>query len=227
MDFGGGLSQMGSGIGGIIAAGGMRDAAQGYRDAAASLTQAAGMERTNRKISDASTELQKYGLQRSVNRAVRGIQSDQFGAGFTFTGSGLDVARDSTAQGQLGKALIQNQGAINAEGYEIQAVSYEGQAKQALAQAAAEDAQASASEVSGMFSIVGGIFSMFSDPRMKEDKVLIGKDAKGFNVYEFSYKGSPRRWRGYMADELPADAVINTAGLLGVTEPYKAVPVHG
>ena len=55
---------------------------------------------------------------------------------------------------------------------------------------------------------IGAMFSGKSDVRLKENIVAIGK-ANGINVYEFSYKGTPDRWIGVMAQELPigSDAV--------------------
>lgn len=47
-----------------------------------------------------------------------------------------------------------------------------------------------------------GIAALFSDQRLKENITLVGKDAKGRNVYDWNYKGSKVRRRGFIAQDL-------------------------
>lgn len=73
----------------------------------------------------------------------------------------------------------------------------------------------------GLLQAVGGLASgagtaykagMFSDIRLKEDIIPVGKE-NGHNIYEFSYKGRPERYIGVMAQEVietHPEAVIET-----------------
>lgn len=42
-----------------------------------------------------------------------------------------------------------------------------------------------------------------SDIRLKENYSVVGQSPSGINIYEFSYKGNPKRYRGVMAHEVP------------------------
>lgn len=71
------------------------------------------------------------------------------------------------------------------------------------------------SGLGGVGSVLGGaasLYTAFSDRRLKENIVLVGKDeATGLNLYEFNYTGNPTRFRGVMADEVEPrfpDAVV-------------------
>lgn len=58
----------------------------------------------------------------------------------------------------------------------------------------------------GIISSIGGLASslgsIFSDQRLKENIRFIGYDSKGLGVYEWNYKGSRRKYRGYIAQEV-------------------------
>lgn len=59
--------------------------------------------------------------------------------------------------------------------------------------------------ISGIGSAVGSVgklFSVFSDQRLKENIVYIGTDDNGNRIYEWNYKGSNKRWRGRLAQEV-------------------------
>lgn len=66
--------------------------------------------------------------------------------------------------------------------------------------------------------ILGGAASLataFSDRQLKEGIVKVDDDPRGFGIYEFSYIGDDRRYRGVMADEVAKavpDAVVETDG---------------
>jgi hypothetical protein len=73
--------------------------------------------------------------------------------------------------------------------------------------ASAMNAMQSGSSAAGLGGLLGGAASMYSafksDPRLKEDVVFVGVDAKtGLNVYEFKYRTGDTRYRGVMADEV-------------------------
>lgn len=77
---------------------------------------------------------------------------------------------------------------------------------------------------------IGTLAAMFmgSDRRLKERIIPLGKDGvTGFNIYEFSYLGDHKRYRGVMADEVAAvrpDAVMtDSEGFMRVN--YQAIGV--
>ena len=54
-----------------------------------------------------------------------------------------------------------------------------------------------------------------SDIRLKENYFIVGKSKSGVDIYEFSYIGNPKRYRGVMAQDVPF-ASINVNGYLYV-----------
>jgi hypothetical protein len=67
---------------------------------------------------------------------------------------------------------------------------------------------------------------LFSDARLKENVVLLGKE-NGHNVYEFNYIGRPERWIGVLAQEVRMknpQAVIKTSE--GLKVDYNAIGVR-
>lgn len=54
----------------------------------------------------------------------------------------------------------------------------------------------------GIAKAIGSIGSLFSDQRLKENIKLLGYDSKGLGIYEWNYKGSKRKYRGYIAQEV-------------------------
>lgn len=52
----------------------------------------------------------------------------------------------------------------------------------------------------GGYTINGNVYS---DIRLKENYHVVGKSPSGINIYEFSYKGNPKRFIGTMANEVP------------------------
>ncbi|WP_250865655.1 tail fiber domain-containing protein [Caballeronia sp. INSB1] len=48
--------------------------------------------------------------------------------------------------------------------------------------------------------ILGGL--VFSDKRLKDNIQFLDKSSDGLDVYSFSYRGSPYRWSGVLAQEL-------------------------
>ena len=51
--------------------------------------------------------------------------------------------------------------------------------------------------------IAKGISSIFSDKKLKENMIAVGKSPSGINIYEFNYKGLEGTYRGVLADEVP------------------------
>jgi hypothetical protein len=193
-------------------------ASAGYAQQAAGYTQAAAMEDTNAKLAAASTVVQKAMARRSIEKAVGGQRSDVLGAGFSFSGSAIDLAADTVGQGALSTSLIENQGAIDVQGYKIEALSYRTQAQ-------AAQSQASASAIGGFLNIGLGILSLFSDERLKENIVRVGTGIDGLPLYEFNYRGGGPKFRGYMAQEVVKvhpEAVTDAVVYMGVSERFRS-----
>lgn len=190
LDFGG-FSYIGSGIQDIFASGGLK------KDAA-SLDQAAAMEDTNAKLTAASTGIQHAAAQRDIYKVIGGQKSDISAAGFTMSGSALDLARDSAQQGAITQSLIEVQGEIDTQTHLVQAHNLR-------AQAASARSSAKSSLFGGILNIGLGLLSLFSDKRLKENIRLLGKGKDGHNVYAYNYKADPAtEYVGYMAQEVEA-----------------------
>ena len=76
-----------------------------------------------------------------------------------------------------------------------------------------------------------GAAAFLSDERTKEDIELVGKDAEGNNVYEYSYKHEEKpKYLGYMAQEVaesdPGNVMVLKNGLLAVGEKYAPMRVN-
>jgi hypothetical protein len=60
--------------------------------------------------------------------------------------------------------------------------------------------------------------------RLKENYSIVGKSKSGINIYEFSYKGNPTRYRGVMAHEVPQASILNDNGYYSVD--YSQIDVE-
>jgi hypothetical protein len=109
-----------------------------------------------------STQIQEYQEQRALSKSLGDTSAGIAGAGFSAGGSGLDLLRDSAAQGAMQQAVTKEQGLITEEGYEEQAQSYrimQGAAEQA---AQAEKKAAIGAEWTAGIKIAAGIASIFT-----------------------------------------------------------------
>ena len=79
---------------------------------------------------NASTNIQVAQNQRKINNTMGGQESDIAGAGFAREGSALWLQADSARQGAIATSLIKTQGAITAQGYQIQQLSEQATATQ-------------------------------------------------------------------------------------------------
>jgi len=68
------------------------------------------------------------------------------------------------------------------------------------------------------------IFSKFSDIRLKTNIEFIGKSPSNINIYQFSYIGSPIKYVGVMAHEVPWASEKHESGYLMVD--YRKVDVE-
>lgn len=167
--------------------------AVGAFGAAKGLKNAANISRQNEDLSRQSTAIKLVMQQRDLYRSIGGTQADLAGAGLAQSGSALDILRSSAQEGAMAHQLLQQQGAMDALGYEQEAQGYE--------------AQASAKKKSGIGSLIGaglGIakLALFSDERMKTDVQLMSRRADGVGIYQFRFRGDQTLFEGVMAQEV-------------------------
>ncbi len=103
----------------------------------------------NEQFTEMSTQIKEAQTQREITKAMGTTSADIAGAGFSASGSGLDVLRESAGQGALTKAVTSEQGLITEAGYAEQQASYN------LMAAAAGDA-ANAEKKAGTFDLIAG-----------------------------------------------------------------------
>jgi hypothetical protein len=133
---------------------GLRLEAQNYEEAAGFATQNAAFAKT-------SSEIKQAQLDRETFKTIGGQTADIAGAGFSMSGSAIDIMSDSASQGALMKAVASTQGMIQEEGYNVQARSYENMSKAAEFAAQAEDTAATASMWSSGFKFATAAASVF------------------------------------------------------------------
>ena len=117
---------------------GLRIKARGGIAEAENYDLAAELARKNEAYSMASTRIQRYQNDRQVAQALGQQRAGVAAAGFSDSGSAMDLMRDSASQGALASGVLGMQGAITAEGYEEQAKSFETMSRAGRATAAAE-----------------------------------------------------------------------------------------
>lgn len=153
----GGISAVGAAISDLYGAKASKRTAQGYDASGLSLGRAAELADQNAAITRRSTALTKMQQEREIYKTIGGQQADIAGAGFSMSGSALDIMRDSTAQGDLTLRLIEEQGAINENAYKLQAEGFRGQQQLAVAQADAYRISAAGKKISAVINGVNAL----------------------------------------------------------------------
>lgn len=187
-DFFGGIQGIGSGIAGLFNAGGLSASAN-------DLDAAARLEDVNARISTASTDIQLAAVTRDALKTIGGQAQDVATAGFSASGTALDLLADSQRQASLASALTATQGAIETQSHVAQAGVYR-------SEAASARRQSTASTFGGLLSIGLGIFSLFSDKRMKENITRVGTSPEGLPIVKYNYLNDPTEWIGYLAQDV-------------------------
>lgn len=145
------------------------------------------------------------------------MQATQSGAGFG--ASGTNIANQGLAgmnSGITAAGTMAGQMGSNAAGMYGAMGSYKVGADKAAADANPMGA------LLGAGAQLGAATILKSDPRLKQDIELAGRDERtGLNLYEFAYKDMPHeRWRGVMADEvmqvMPSAVHTNEEGFMSV-----------
>ena len=121
---------------------------QGEAAQANSYAGGAALAQQNAQLTAASTAIQQTQTTRQVEQSLATTQADVAGAGFTESGSALDILKMSAQQGALAKSLVNIQGAINENSYAAQAGALSGEA-------AAANATSTAGEISGIVNAAG------------------------------------------------------------------------
>lgn len=124
-----------------------------------SYSSAALLAEQNAQLASASTKIQETQLARQIFQSEGTQITDVAGAGFTESGSALDLLRSSAQQGSLAKSLTNIQGAINENSYAAQAGAYEGAAKAAGENATANTIGAIASIGGALVNNTGALVS--------------------------------------------------------------------
>lgn len=215
-DFGSALGSFGSGIQDFFSA-------KGATQDAASLDKAAGMEDVNARLAAASKDIQHAAASRDIYKVLGGQASDITSAGFSMSGSGLDLARSSAQQGYITQALIENQGQIDIQSHLVQAADLR-------AEAASSRNSAKSSKIGGFLQIGLGILSLFSDERLKENIEFIRVGKNGHRMYAYNYKADPgTRYVGYMAQEVERvePGMVVDMGLKLIDSEYAPERING
>lgn len=166
--------------------------------------------------------MEGYALTDRATNALAGYPAmgmQATGAGAGYGASGTNIANQGlagmnsgfgaagTMAGQMGQNATSMYGAMG---------SYKNGADNAAANANPMGA------LLGAGAQLGAATILKSDPRLKQDIELAGRDERtGLNLYEFAYKDMPHeRWRGVMADEvmqvMPSAVHTNEEGFMSV-----------
>lgn len=148
------------------AAKGLRLKAYGNRIEGQEYDMAAGLSDLNEEFSRQSTAIKLAQSERQTMLGIGHTQSDIAAAGFTGSGTALDLLRSSAQQGALTHQVVSQQGLISEAGYKEQGASYRLMADAARYAAGEEDKLAHDATVAGQwsagFKIASGVASMFT-----------------------------------------------------------------
>jgi hypothetical protein len=109
-----------------------------------------------------STAIQEMQAQRQMYSSMSQTRADVAGAGFSASGSALDILAQSAGQGALQQAVLARQGLITEAGYEEQAQSYRMMESAADMVASAEKKASFMSDITGGIKIAAGVASLFT-----------------------------------------------------------------
>lgn len=193
-------------FGDIITAGGqaLQDlfGSEGATAEANSYSTAAQLAEQNASLTAASTRIQETQLARKVFQTEGTQIADVASAGFTESGSALDLLRSSAQQGALAKSLTNIQGAINENSYAAQAGAYKG-----AAAAAGENAQAN---TIGAIASLGGALVNNSQSLVSAGKTVV----KGIDYVSGLFSGGEDVATTAFSGASAASDVASTAAFL-------------
>jgi hypothetical protein len=171
----------------------------GAQQAAGSYRTSAKYAKKNAQLEAESLAIKQAQLKRNLFSVIGGQKADVAAAGFSQSGSAVDILRDSASQGALLKAQTDIQG-------DIAISSYRGQAEAASQQARAEDTAATGNFIGTAISTVATLapLLLLSDRRAKHSIYQIGWATNGLPWYKFCYLGSREIHEGLMSDDVRA-----------------------
>ena len=194
-----------------------------------------GAERYIDSVGDTSARLRQAGFESGANRfmADRGAQMSGLGAKLGAAQSQISGLQQASAGlagfGTQARGIAQ---AGLAEGYRdfIEEREFGGnQVKQMIGALSGAPIRSYGEERTGytttpvagpsMFGQIAGAAlsaKQMSDIRLKDNINLIGKSAKGTNIYTFKYKGEDKTYQGVMAHQVPHASEVNDNGYLMV-----------
>ena len=121
---------------------------------------AAGLAEQNAQFTAQSTAIQQSQSDRELFMSLGKTKSEVAGAGFSESGSALDILRSSASQGSLQKAVIGQQGLITETGYQEQASAYTDMANAAAAAASGEKTARIGDFIGGGISAIASIATL-------------------------------------------------------------------
>lgn len=92
--------------------------------AAAGYKKAAKLSENNARLAKVATQIEETQAARQIYQVIGAQQAAIAGAGFSLSGTAIDLMKSSAAQGSLDQALIANQGLIEENTYKAQAAQY-------------------------------------------------------------------------------------------------------
>lgn len=116
----------------------------------------------NAKFTEVSTGIKLAQTDRELYKTLGGQQADVAGAGFSESGSALDLMRDSAAQGALTHAVAGEQGLITEAGYKEQADSYRNMSQAAQVAIDAENKSADNAWITAGIKGAAAVASLFT-----------------------------------------------------------------
>lgn len=129
--------------------------AEGFKVEGQNYDLAASLAHENAQFTEQSTAVKEMQEQRQIYLGLGTTKADVAGAGFTMSGSALDILRSGAQQGALTKQVIGQQGLITEAGFNEQADSYTALANYARSAASKEGILGGLGLANG---IVGSIF---------------------------------------------------------------------
>lgn len=206
--FGQAVNDIGGAIGDLFGSKGAAAEANTFQGAATLASQ-------NAQLAAASTRIQEAQTVRSIEQSMGTTQADVAGAGFTESGSALDIMRASAQQGALAKALVNIQGAISENAYAAQSGVYAGEAKAANEQSRAGLVSAIASVGGALINGVGNLASAGKTITAGYDKIT-GLFTGSSTTQTTADAATAAEAQGFSIPGLTAPAASDT-GALGIS----------
>lgn len=155
-DLGGAVSDLFAASADSSKASGLRIKAQGDALEGENYDLAASLAQQNEKYTEQSTAIKQLQNDRQIYSTIGGQRADVAGAGFSSSGSAMDLMADSAKQGALIKSVTAQQGLITEAGYTEQAQSYQNMSKAAAFAVQGDNDAADAADTAGIGAGITG-----------------------------------------------------------------------